>query len=262
VSAGCGDVAGERTRAAAASAQIPAASRPNVGESLGVSSRRRILLALVVLAALLAAWRLGGFASVTHEHIHRTLGESGAWGPVLYVVAFALLEPFGVPGAVFILPASLAWPAPFAIAMSVLGAAGAGAVSFSLARGVLGDKIEQRLPQRLRQFTAHAREHPLRTTIAVRVVFGLAAPAHWALALSGVRFAPFMAGSLLGFVPPMTLAVFFGREAIAWLEGQQSAWIWPAALAVTAAGYFAYRAWFRGTPRERAAPSGRRPTPP
>lgn len=228
---------------------FPAASSPKVRESLGVSGRRRLVLGLGVLAALLAAWHFGVFAWITHEHIHRTLGESGAWGPVLYVLAFALLEPFGVPGAVFILPASLAWPAPFAIAMSVLGAAGAGGVSYVLARGVLGDKVEQRLPARLRAFTAHAREHPLRTTIAVRIVFGLAAPAHWALALSGVRFAPFLLGSLVGFVPPMTVAVVFGRKLIEWLEGQQSAWIWLAALAVGAAGYFAYRAWFRAAPR-------------
>jgi uncharacterized membrane protein YdjX (TVP38/TMEM64 family) len=168
---------------------------------------------------------------------------------VLYVLAFALLEPFGVPGAVFVLPASLAWPTSVAIAMSALGATGAGVVAFLLARGVLGDKFEQRLPPRLRAFTAHAREHPLRSVIAVRMFFGLAAPAHWALVLSGVRFAPFVAGSLVGFVPPMALFVIFGRAAIEWLERQASAEIWLAALAIAIAGYFAYRWWFRRTPR-------------
>ena len=214
-----------------------------------MSGRRRLALAIGVLLALLLTWRLGGFAWLTHENIHRLLGETGAWGPVLYVLAFALAEPFGVPGAMFVLPASLAWPADFAVAMSVIGATGAGVVSFVLARGVLGDKFEQRLPARLRAFTAHAREHPLRTTIAVRVVFGLAAPAHWALALSGVRLAPFVLGSLIGFVPPMTLFVIFGRKAIEWLEHQEAGWIWPAALAAALAGYFAYRWWFRRTPR-------------
>ena len=214
-----------------------------------MSVRKRMALALGVLAALLAAWHAGVFAWVTHDNIHRLLGDSGAWGPVVYVLAFALLEPFGVPGAVFVLPASLAWPAGFAIAMSVLGATGAGMVSFVLARGVLGDKFEQRLPLRLRAFTAHAREHPLRSVIAVRTFFGLAAPAHWALALSGVRFTPFVIGSLIGFVPPMTLFVVFGRAAIVWLEHQRNGWIWPVALALAVAGYFAYRWWFRRTPR-------------
>jgi uncharacterized membrane protein YdjX (TVP38/TMEM64 family) len=214
-----------------------------------MNGRTRIGLALGVVAALLAAWQAGVFGWVTHENIQRVLGESGAWGPVLYVLAFALLEPFGVPGAVFVLPASLAWPADFAIAMSVLGATGAGVTSYVLAHGVLGEAFEQRLPPRLRAFTATAREHPLRTVIAVRVLFGLAAPAHWALALSGVRFGAFVVGSLVGFIPPMTAFVVFGRAAIDWLERQQTAWIWPVALAIAIGGYFAYRWWFRRTPR-------------
>jgi uncharacterized membrane protein YdjX (TVP38/TMEM64 family) len=223
-----------------------------------MSDRRRLALAIGVLSALLVAWRTGVFAWVTHENIHRALGETGPWGPLLYVLAFAVLEPFGVPGAVFVLPASLAWSPSFAIAMSVLGATGAGVVSYVLARGVLGDRFEQRLPARLRAFTAHAREHPLRSVIAVRVLFGLAAPAHWALALSGVRFAPFVIGSLIGFVPPMALFVVFGRAAIEWLERQQSAWIWLSALALALGGYLAYRWWFRRTPRRLRDPGATR----
>ena len=211
--------------------------------------RTRILLAIGVLALLLVAWRSGVFAYVTHEHIHQLLAESGIWGPVLYVLAFALFEPFGVPGAVFVLPASIAWETDFAVAMSVLGATGAGIVSYVLARGVIGDTFEQRLPARLRLFTATAREHPLRTVIAVRILFGLAAPAHWALSLSGVRFGAFVVGSLVGFIPPMWAFVVFGRAAIVWLEGQKYVWAWPAALVAAVGFYFAYRWWFRRTPR-------------
>jgi uncharacterized membrane protein YdjX (TVP38/TMEM64 family) len=220
---------------------------------------RRILLAIGVLVALLVAWRTGVFAWVTHDNIHRMLGETGVWGPLIYVAAFALLEPFGVPGAVFVLPASLAWPADFAIAMSVLGATGAGVTSYVLARGVLGDAFEQRLPARLRALTATAREHPLRTVIVVRLFFGLAAPAHWALALSGVRFGALVVGSVVGFIPPMALFVIFGRALIEWLERQRGAWIWPTAIAVAVLGYFAYRWWFRRTPRRlREADVGER----
>jgi len=224
-----------------------------------MSGRWRIFLAIGVLAALFVAWRAGGFAWVTHDNIHRLLGESGMWGPLIYVAAFALLEPFGVPGAVFILPASLAWPTDFAIAMSVLGATGAGITSYVLARGVLGDTFEQRLPVRLRALTATARQHPLRTVIIVRLLFGLAAPAHWALALSGVRFGALVVGSVVGFIPPMTVFVIFGRALIEWLETQRGAWIGPTAVAVAVLGYFAYRWWFRRTPRRLREAEAREP---
>ena len=215
-----------------------------------MSGRKRLALASGVLVVLLVAWHAGVFAGVTHDNIRRLLAESGVWGPVLYVLAFALFEPFGVPGVVFILPASLAWPADFATAMSVLGATGAGVTSYVLARGVIGDAVEQRLPVRLRAFTSTAREHPLRTVIAVRMLFGLAAPAHWALALSGVPFSAFVLGSLIGFVPPMAVLVVFGRVAIDWLERQHGGWIWPVAVTALVGGYFAYRWWFRRTPRK------------
>ena len=93
-----------------------------------MNGRMRLGLAIGVLAALFVAWQSGAFGWVTHDNIRRLLAESGVWGPALYVLAFALLEPFGVPGAVFILPASLAWEPKFAISMSVLGATGAGIV--------------------------------------------------------------------------------------------------------------------------------------
>src|SRR5512145_638890 len=137
--------------------------------------RLRIAAALAVAAGAGAAWGAGWFDWVTHDRIHQLLAESGALGPVLYVVAFALLEPFGVPGAVFILPASLAWPDAVAVPLSVLGATGAGVVSYGLARGVVGSAIEHRLPARVRRFTATAREHPFRTVLVVRLLFGLAA---------------------------------------------------------------------------------------
>lgn len=220
-----------------------------------MSQRVRIAAGLAIVAAVVGAWSGGLFDWVTHERIHRLLAESGAWGPALYVLAFAVLEPFGVPSAVFILPASLAWPTELAVVLSVLGATLAGAFTYVLSRGVIGSAIEHRLPLRVRRFTATAREHPFRTVLVVRLLFGLAAPAHWALSLSGVPFLPFVFGSMLGFIPLMWGFVVFGRELIEWLEGQQSAWVWPSALALAVAGYLAYRWWFRRTPRSLRGPS-------
>lgn len=219
-----------------------------------MAQRVRVGLGLAVVAGVVVAWAAGLFDWVTHERIHALLAESGAWGPIFYVLAFALLEPFGVPGAVFILPASLAWPTEVAVALSVLGATLAGVVAFALARSVVGSAVEHRLPLRVRRFTATAREHPLRSVIAVRLLFGLAAPAHWALALSGIRFVPFVLGSLVGFVPLMWLLVVFGRELIEWLERQPDARVWPIALAFALGAYLAYRAWFRRPPRSLREP--------
>jgi uncharacterized membrane protein YdjX (TVP38/TMEM64 family) len=179
--------------------------------------------------------------------MHALLAESGAWGPLIYVAAFAVFEALGVPGAVFEIPASLAWPAEVAVTLSVFGATLAGILSFGMARWFVGDFARRHLPARLRRFTAQAALNPLRTVLVVRLLFFTAAPAHWALGVSGVPLAPFVIGSLIGFVPGMVVLVLGGRAAIEVL--QRHAEIWPIALVVAGAGYLIYRWWFRRPPR-------------
>jgi hypothetical protein len=65
----------------------------------------------LVLAGIAIAYYAGLFALVAQP---KTLADSlvamGAWGYVLFVVAYTLLQPFGVPGTVFIVAAPLIWP--------------------------------------------------------------------------------------------------------------------------------------------------------
>src|SRR5262245_41846675 len=124
---------------------------------------RRIAAALAILALALAAWRAGLPELLTPARMHALLAESGAWGPLIYVAAFAVFEALGVPGAVFVIPASLAWPAEVAVTLSVFGATLAGILSFGMARWFVGDFARRHLPARLRRFTAQAVENPLRT---------------------------------------------------------------------------------------------------
>jgi uncharacterized membrane protein YdjX (TVP38/TMEM64 family) len=162
----------------------------------------------------------------------------------VYVLAFAVLEPIGVPGAVFVVPASLVWPAWLAIALSVAGAVLAGLVSYVFARWVAYDFLRARLPERLRRWTREAEKRPLRTVILVRLVFFLAAPAHWALGVSGVRVGPLLLGSAIGFVPGMAALVLLGRGFVAWAR-EQDPLLWLALAVVGLAGWLAYAAWFR-----------------
>jgi len=123
-----------------------------------------------------------------------------------------------MPGAVFLIPASLVWPPEVAIPLCVAGATGAGVVAFVLAHWIGPDAIVARLPERVRRHTARARERGLRTAFVVRLVLFLFPPAHWALGISGLRFTPFLVGSTLGFLPGVTVWVLATREFAQRLE--------------------------------------------
>ncbi|MBW2241799.1 MAG: TVP38/TMEM64 family protein [Deltaproteobacteria bacterium] len=184
------------------------------------------LLALPAFALFLFAfWWSGALGVLTDaERMQALLADSGVLGPLLYVAVFALIEPLGVPGIFFIGPATTVWPYWTVVGLSLAGAVGAGIVSYIAARWFLRDWVQEHLPPRVRRFTRHAEERPLRTVILVRLVFFLAAPAHWALGISNIRFVPFVLGSMIGFAPPM-MALVFGTEAlVAYLQENGLDW--------------------------------------
>src|SRR5688500_7287419 len=87
---------------------------------------------VVVVAALLAvAYHFGVFAEVSEpRRLVQALLAMGAWGYVAFIVAYTVLQPFGVPGTVFIVAAPLIWPWPTAFALSMVGTMLASIVGF------------------------------------------------------------------------------------------------------------------------------------
>jgi uncharacterized membrane protein YdjX (TVP38/TMEM64 family) len=184
------------------------------------SARLRIAALLAVAAVLCALWWSGALADVANpEHVRAFLTERGPLGPLLWLLAFACLEPFGMPGAAFLIPASLLWPPALAIPLGVAGSTGAGIVAFVLARWIGREVLLERLPENVKKRTAPAREHGFRTALAVRLALFLFPPAHWALAISGIRFVPFVLGSAAGFLPWVVVWVLGTREVASRAEG-------------------------------------------
>jgi uncharacterized membrane protein YdjX (TVP38/TMEM64 family) len=211
-----------------------ATESPSVTRRGGAAWKRVALL--VVAVACIAALHATGMLDVwgEPERAKAMLLDMRGWGYLLYVGCFALLEPFGIPGAAFVLSAGLVWSTPVAFTLSLVGGVGAGIVGFSVARFLARDWISARLPQRFRRFDDRIAQRGLMTVILVRLVFFLAPPSHWVLGLSNVRFATFVFGTAIGVLPGMALLTLAGALGGEWLAGQQPI-VWGLALvAVTA----------------------------
>ena len=219
---------------------------PSAGVPASAAPRWKKLVVLGAVALVVAVgWRAGVF-DVFHdpERVRALLISWGAWGWVLYVVAFALIEPLGVPGVVFVIPAGMIWPKPLAFALSLAGATLAGSVGFGFARFLARDWVERRLPPRFRRFDERLAERGLEAVNLVRVLFFLAPPAHWVLGLSKVRYSTFVLGSVIGFVPGIAGLTFVGGNVVEWLLGQPR-WLWGAAAALLVVGVAARLWWAR-----------------
>ncbi len=176
------------------------------------------------IAAVMAGLYFGGFFEIITDpdRARALLEDLGIWAPILYVVAFALLEPFFIPGLAFMIPGGFVFSFPELFALSWLASIGAGIVGFSFARFVGREFVESRLPERFHMYDERLANHGLRTVILVRVLLFLAPPAHWLLGLSKVRFPTFVLGTAIGFIPGIGLAayliVFVGESIGDWLS--------------------------------------------
>lgn len=206
----------------------------------------RIALLAGLLLLAFAAW-LGGWAErLDPASFGALLRESGAWGPLLFVLAFSVGNGLGAPGALFLLPAIAVWPTAQAFLLVWAGAVGAGVVGYLFARTVGRSFVERRLPQRLRELDARASQRAVRTVALVRLALFLLAPAHWALGLSSIRARPFLVGTILGFLPGAAFWTVAGGELLDAVRGTGTGgWLVLLALVLLAAFVPRWYARFR-----------------
>jgi len=144
------------------------------------------------------------------ERIETFFTERGALGPIVFVLAMWVLQPAGVPGLVFMVPAAVVWPLPTAMALSWVGNMGASTIAFAMARWMVRDWARNHLPSRLRGWDERLADGGLAEVTLLRVVTGQLTPADWLLGISTVRVGVFLVGTAIGIIPGIVLATTVG----------------------------------------------------
>ena len=166
-----------------------------------------------VVVLLVVAQRLGILQLFSDPSgIAHLLHDLGGWGYVVFLVSYTLLQPFGVPGTVFVMAAPLIWPWPVAFALSMAGTMAASVVGFSFARFVARDWLERRLPARFHKYDDALAARAFTTVALLRFVFWMPQMLHTFLGLSKVGFWTHIWGSLVGYAIPLFLVSFFGEK--------------------------------------------------
>ena len=180
----------------------------------------------LVLIALAIAYHFGVFANLgSPKTLAHELTELGAWGFFAFIVAYALLQPFGVPGTFFVATAPLIWPWQTAFVLSMVGTMAASVIGFSFARFVARDWVSARIPARLRKYEEALERSAFMTVALLRLIFWMPQVLHFFLGVSRVRFWTHFWGSLVGYVPPLlVLSYSAGKMFDASGKIQLSAW--------------------------------------
>jgi len=215
--------------------QGPAAEpSPPASPRAAVLRSPRVLSVIAVALGLVVAQRLGLckiFADPAQAK--QALVGLGPWGYVAFVAAYAALQPFGVPGTVFVFAAPLIWPWPVAFALSMVGTMAASVVGFSFARFVARDWVAPRVPARFQAYNEALERRGFATVATLRFVFWMPQVLHTFLGLSRVPFWTHFWGSVVGYFLPLLGVSYFGEKMFD-LARNASPSQWAAAVAVTA----------------------------
>jgi uncharacterized membrane protein YdjX (TVP38/TMEM64 family) len=205
-------------------------------------------LVLGLVALVLAAWKLGVFEYAERpEELRDLLRELGPWGYVAYVVAFALLQPIGVPGFALIVVASYVWPPPVAYGLSLLGAMISAIEGFLFARFVARDWVAKKLPARLHKYDRAIAVRAVRAAFGLRILFWMNPFIHALFGISRVRFRQYVLGTFLGYVPTIAIAVWATGGALELLRAQPT-WLLAAVVAIVVLVLVARLAGWRRRP--------------
>jgi uncharacterized membrane protein YdjX (TVP38/TMEM64 family) len=201
-------------------------------------SYAKVAVALLVLLTLAAAYHFGVFAWVAEpKTLAATLVAMGAWGYLAFIVSYTVLQPFGVPGTIFIVAAPLIWPWQTAFALSMVGTMCASVVGFSFARFIAKDWVSTRIPARLRKYDESLAENAFMTVVVLRLLFWMPQVLHSFFGVSRVGFWTHFWGSLIGYVPPLLVVSYLGGKMFD-ASGKFQTSAWPALVALFLASLF------------------------
>lgn len=189
--------------------------------------RVRLALAMVVIGVLSWFYASGTYAAIDPEEMRAWLQDAGAWGGLVFVLAYCVLQPLGVRSVFFLLSAPMVWQPLTAFVLSWAGTLAASLAAFGFARFVGRSWVQRRLPPGIRRLDDRLATRGLRTVLLLRLLFYTAPTLQFALGVSRVRAGAFLTGTLLGVVPFTALMTLLGARINAYLvENPISSWPW------------------------------------
>ncbi len=194
----------------------PASPRRVTTQALSEAKKKlrfaRIIAVLAVLALLITAHQLGILQHFKDPpRLKTALIGLGAWGYAAFIVAYAVLQPFGIPGTVYVVAAALIWPWPIAFGLSITGTMCASVVGFSFARFVARDAVSALIPERFKKYDEALERRAFATVVVLRFIFWMPPLLHAFFGISKVRFWTHFWGSLVGYLLPLLAMSYFGQ---------------------------------------------------
>ncbi len=200
--------------------------------------------ALLVLLLGIAAYTVHAtdfLDQLDYASVQQRFDALGPWGPVGFVVLYAVLIVATVPGTVVTIAGAAIFPLWATYGLVLAGAMLGASISFGIGRLLGRDAIRGFLEQsesaaveKLREWTERIEENGLLAVAYLRIAYVPFSLLNYAAPLTGVRFRDYFLGTLLGILPGSFVFVFMGNVLQdAWESGTlEGLWTWKTPVAI------------------------------
>ena len=168
------------------------------------------LMALVGIGVLLV-WRLGGGADV-----RATVASAGVWAPLLFLGVHSLVTVSPFPRTVFTVAAGVLFGAIPGLILTVTATVLSAVAAFWLVRAAGSELVQRYAPAAAVAWVRARVEHRgFLAMVSLRLIPALPfSVVNYTSALSGVRFLPYAAGTVVGVLPGTVAVVVLGDAAL------------------------------------------------
>lgn len=188
------------------------------------------LAALGTVVGVKWGWRAAGVAAgalavavvavLVFRHglpdVRRTVAGAGLWAPLIFVLLHAAITVAPVPRTVFTVAAGVLFGSITGVVLAVTGTALAATTAFFLVRFIGGRFVEKHAHHRAVTWVrSRLDRNGLLAMVSLRLIPAVPfAVMNYASALSGVRFPPYLLGTVLGVLPGTIGIVVLGDAAV------------------------------------------------
>ncbi len=171
---------------------------------------RRLVLVLLFLAVLFAGAQWSGLRQhVSLPFLRQTLADHQGRGLAIFVLLFTLGNLIQVPGWIFLAAAVLVLGKLAGGLETYVAASVSCMFTFLAVRWVGGDAVRRLDNKWASKLISQLHAQPIRNVVVLRTLFQTLPALNYTLAMSGIRFRNYMAGTLLGLPLPIALYCLF-----------------------------------------------------
>lgn len=180
---------------------------------------RRLLGVLLFLAVLFAVFEFSGLrAHFNLQFLQQLIVENQLSGLIIFILLFSLGNLIQIPGWIFLAAAVLALGSFVGGLATYMAAIVSCVMTFLVIRLVGGDVLRQLDNNVIKRILRHLDERPIRSVVVARTLFQTAPPLNYTLAMSGIKFREYLAGTLLGLPLPIFIYCVFFDTLEQWLK--------------------------------------------